>query len=203
VAFNGVAVIDFEGFENVVNALGSVHLCVDEEVYSIHYYADGRRAPVDLDRIGKQSQGKHYTVGCRDVLPWEALDYSRQRHMKDGDYGRQRHQQQMLRAVMEKIASTDTLTNLGTMAKLQGAAGDLLTLDLGVSSLEEWAWTLSPMKPDDVVMIKTNGGDFNSDLVNDTWYEYLSADSLALLRSVQTDTVLDFLDAHPDWVVTD
>ena len=201
--FNGAAIIDFEGFEKVLTALGGVRLCVDEEVYSIHYYDDGRRAPIDLDRIGKQKQGKHYPVGCSDMQPWEALDYARQRHIPDGDYGRQRHQQQLLKAVMAKVASSDTLTNLTTLSRLQSAAGELLTLDLGGNSLEDWVLTLSHLDADDIVMIKTNGGDFNSEYLHGTWYEYLSPESLELLRSVRDDTVLDFLDAHPDWVASD
>ena len=38
------AIIDFEGFDAVVHALGSVYMCVDQDVWSIHYWPDGSPA---------------------------------------------------------------------------------------------------------------------------------------------------------------
>ena len=205
--FSGVAIINFAGFEKVVEALGVIkNFCVDEEVYSIHYYPDGQRAQPDLNLVygDDQTVGKHYPVGCYDMEPWEALDYSRQRYgLSDGDYGRQRHQQQLLKAIVRQAMSPDVLTNLSTVRKLRDAAGDLLTLDLGDFGIEEWVFTLSSLRADDIVMIKTNGGKFHSRIINDTYYEYLSDESLELLQHVQSDTVFDFLARHPDWVATD
>jgi anionic cell wall polymer biosynthesis LytR-Cps2A-Psr (LCP) family protein len=203
--FNGVAVINFDGFDKVVEALGTVFMCVDTDTYSIHYFPNGERAFPDLDLSHGEGQtvGKHYPIGCYDMQPWEALDYSRQRHIPDGDYGRQRHQQQLLKAIVKKIASPDTITNFNTIRQLQAAAGDLLTLDLGDTAIEDWVLTLSGLRSDDIVMIKTNGGKFNSELVDGIYREYLSDESLELLKSVQTNTVIDFLSTHPDWVATD
>lgn len=203
--FNGAAIIDFAGFEAVVNALGGVSMCVDTDLYSIHYYPDGAKAgnPLHEDYGGRYGTGKHYTVGCYDMQPWEALDYSRQRYeLPNGDYDRQRHQQQLLKAIVKKVASTNTLTNFGTIKSLQKAAGDLLTLDLNGQALEDWVLTLSSIRPDDVVMIKTNGGKF-SPFGDGTSDEMLLPETLQLLKAAQTDTVLDFLTAHPDWIAAD
>src|SRR4029453_15794370 len=129
--FNGAAIIDFKGFEAVVNALGGVHMCIDTDLYSIHYYPNGTKAgnPLHPDYGGHYGDGKHYVKGtCPDMQPWEALDYSRQRYeLPNGDHDRQRHQQQLLKAIVKKVASPDTLTNFKTIGKLQAAAGDLLT----------------------------------------------------------------------------
>jgi anionic cell wall polymer biosynthesis LytR-Cps2A-Psr (LCP) family protein len=205
--FNGVAIINFVGFEKVVEALGVIkNFCVDEEVYSIHYYPDGTRAFPDLNYTygDNQTVGKHYPVGCYDMLPWEALDYSRQRYgLSDGDYGRQRHQQQLLKAIVRQAMSPDVFTNLSTIGKLRDAAGDMLTLDLGDFGIEDWVLTLSSLRPDDIVMIRTNGGKFNSQMIDGIYYEYLSAESLELLKHVQSGTVFDFLTRHPDWVARD
>ncbi len=203
--FNGVAIINFDGFDAVVEALGTVDMCVDTDTYSIHYLPNGERAWPDLDLSHGEDQtvGKHYPIGCYPMQPWEALDYSRQRHIPDGDYGRQRHQQQLMKAIVKKAMRPDTITNFGTIVDLQEAAGDLLTLDLGGNSLEDWVLTLSSLRADDIIMIKTNGGKFTSELRNDIWYEYLSDESLELLKSVQTDTVGDFLIRHSDWVASD
>jgi anionic cell wall polymer biosynthesis LytR-Cps2A-Psr (LCP) family protein len=206
--FNGAAVINFDGFQSVLDAIGGVNMCVDEETWSIHYKNDGTRAPIDLNQIYSQSQGeaiaKHYVKECRDMLPWEALDYSRQRYWLadgDSDYGRQRHQQQLIKAIVNKVSSGDTLTNFSTITKLRKAAGDLLTMDLGNTKIEDWVLTLSSLRSQDIVMIKTNGGKFapNGNGSNET----LLPDSLDLLKAVQDDTVFDFLTTHQDWIAAD
>lgn len=207
--FNGWATIDFDGFTAVVEALGGVHMCIDSDVYSIHYYPDGRRSGNPLWRglnnedpaEGDYGEGYHYTEGCRDLEPWQALDYSRQRYgLPNSDYDRQRHQQQLIRAIVEKVASPDTLTNVNTIATLREAAGDLLTLDLGGHEVLDWAWTLKSLRPDDIVMIKTNGGELCN--IPDSSDQCLFPETLDLLRAVKNDTVLQFLSTHRDWVAT-
>lgn len=203
IKFNGAAIIDFKGFEAVVNALGGVDMCIDTDVYSIHYYPDGRKAgnPLHEEYGGRYGTGKHYVKDeCRHMEPWEALDYSRQRYeLPNGDYDRQRHQQQLLKAIVKKVASTDTLTNFGTIRQLQQAAGDLMTLSLGNSQLEDWVLTLSSLRAEDMILIKTNGGQF-SGYGDGTSDEKLLPETIDLLKSVQTDTVFDFVSTHPDWV---
>ena len=89
------------------------------------------------------------------------------------------------------------------MTKLQKAAGDLLTMDLGNTKIEDWVLTLSKLRADDLVMIKTNGGHYNEVIVNGSSEQLLSQDSLQLLKSVQSDTVFDFLTTHTDWIAAD
>ncbi len=202
--FHGSAIIDFEGFEAVVEALGGVHMCIDTEVYSIHYWADGQPSgtPLHEDYGMRYGTGYHYEVGCRDLEPWQALDYSRQRYeLPNGDYDRQRHQQQLLKAIVKKVASADTITNFDTITRLQQAAGGLLNLDLGSNSLEDWVITMSRLRPDDLIMIKTNGGQWSPSGTGSN--ERLLPESLELLQAVKNDTVFDFLTKHPDWVATD
>jgi anionic cell wall polymer biosynthesis LytR-Cps2A-Psr (LCP) family protein len=208
--FHGSAIIDFEGFEAVVEALGGVHMCIDSDVYSIHFYPNGEFSGDPLWRglnnedpaAGDYGEGYHYELGCRDLEPWQALDYSRQRYgLPNGDYDRQRHQQQLLKAIVKKVASSDTITNFDTITRLREAAGGLLNLDLGNNSLEDWVITMSRLRPDDLVMIKTNGGQWSPSGTGSN--EVLTAESLELLQAVGTDTVFDFLTKHPDWVATD
>jgi LCP family protein required for cell wall assembly len=203
--FNGAAIINFDGFEQVLEAIGGVHMCVDEDVWSIHYLNNGQRTYADLPEYQAKASGKHYVKGdCRDMLPWEALDYSRQRYYLadgDGDYGRQRHQQQLIKAIVNKVSSGNTITDFSTVTKLQKAAGDLLTLDMGNTKVEDWVLTLSSLRSEDIVMVKTNGGKFapNGNGSN----EELLPDSIELLKAVQADTVFDFLTTHQDWIAAD
>jgi anionic cell wall polymer biosynthesis LytR-Cps2A-Psr (LCP) family protein len=211
--FHGTAMIDFEGFDAVVHALGSVYMCIDQDVWSIHYWPDGTPAGnplwgglTDEPADGPYKSGFHYKKDwCGDLEPWQALDYSRQRYgLENTDYDRQRHQQQLLKAIVKKIAKPDTLANFRTVLALQEAAGDLLTLDLNDIPLEDWVITLSSLRPDDLIMIETYGGTFRTENVEENGvlvsYQRLDQDLVQLLQAVQTDTVMDFLLQHPDWV---
>jgi hypothetical protein len=206
--FNGWATVNFDGFDKVVEALGSVYMCVDEDVWSIHYRADG--TPADFYYFSGHStrpQRKHYTKGeCRDFQPWEALDYSRQRvdlAEGDGDYGRQRHQQQLLKAILAKVASADTLTNFNTVGRLQQSAGDLLVLDLSGVPVEDWVFTFRNLRAGDVTMVKTYAGLYRSETVDEISYQRLDDDLIELLEACRDDTVFNFLAAHQDWVGQD
>jgi anionic cell wall polymer biosynthesis LytR-Cps2A-Psr (LCP) family protein len=202
--FNGYAIINFDGFQKVLEAIGGVYMCIDQDTYSIHYTKEGVFLGYDLTAPWVYQVGKFYKEGdCYNMEPWEALDYARQREFQpNGDYDRQRHQQQLVRAILKKIVSSDTLTDFKKISELQKAAGDLLTLDLGNNELADWIFTLSSIRPDDIVMIKTNGGTYCTVQLPDdpTSYQCLNADSRRLLAAVKSDTVADFLAAHPDWV---
>ena len=84
IRFDGAALIDFSGFRKVIDLLGGVQMCVDTEVRSIH-----------TDRV--------FPPGCQQMDGAQALDYVRQRYdLPGGDYDRQRHQQQLLRAMLDR-----------------------------------------------------------------------------------------------------
>jgi anionic cell wall polymer biosynthesis LytR-Cps2A-Psr (LCP) family protein len=195
--FNAVAILNYDGFLSILQVIDGVDMCVDEEVWSIHYDRNGNKAKYgDLP----DGVGKYYPKDCYHMQPWEALDFARQRHLADGDYGRQRHQQQLIKAMITKMTTTGVLTDLSKLQQLQKAAGDLLTLDLGSIAPEEWLYTLRGLRAGDLTMIKTNGGKFTS---AGDGNERLSDDSLSLLRAVAGDSVLDFLTQHPDWIAAD
>jgi anionic cell wall polymer biosynthesis LytR-Cps2A-Psr (LCP) family protein len=194
--FNGAAIINFDGFIKVLEAIDGVDMCVDQETRSQHYdkngvFRDYKNAPYDMQKV--------YPVGCYHMAPWEALDFSRQRDFPNGDYTRQRHQQQLLMAILKKVTSRGVLTDLGKVVDLQKSAGDLLTLDLGAAAPEDWFITLRSLRADDVVMIKTNGGKTYPLPGGD---EQLTEDTMGLLKAVHDDTIFDFLARHPDWIAS-
>lgn len=192
--FNGAAIINFEGFKNVLEAIDGVQMCVDEETRSIHYDKndDYHRTEVPYP------QRKVYPADCYHMKPWEALDFARQRHFDNGDYTRQRHQQQLLMAIFRKLTSKGVLTDPGKVIDLQKSAGDLLTLDLGGHGMLDWFYTLRGINADNIVMIKTNGGHLNN--IGNSG-QGLTAESMQLLAAVHDESVLDFLAAHQDWIV--
>jgi LCP family protein required for cell wall assembly len=212
ITFNAGAIVNFSGFQSVTNALGGVHMCIDEKVTSIHIGHDSRgntvppfRMTSDLRLIpiaGVQPQV--YTPDCRDLAAWEALDYVRQRELiADGDYGRQRHQQQFVKAIAKKTLSSGVVTNPKKLDNVIRAAGQALTVDSGRFALTDWLFTLKDIDAGGVTMIKTNAGNFHSETINGTAFETLDATSLELFRTIRDDNVSSFLAQHSDWVNAD
>ncbi|MGE5827892.1 MAG: LCP family protein [Micromonosporaceae bacterium] len=199
-AFNAVAIINFRGFEAVVRALGGIRLCVDERTISDHYDATGRYVGLTTTN---GVPGYVYERGCQDMQPWQALDYVRQRkhlELNDGDYGRQRHQQQFLYAVFKKLLSSQTLTDIRKVNALRDAAGDLLTVDLGGVTLLDWLFSMKNVRTSDVTLVKTNAGQFASEKFDGQDFEKILPDTLKLLTAVSSDQVDSFLIQHPDWI---
>jgi len=198
--FNAVAIINHAGFYGLVQAMGGVYLCIDERVVSDHFDRNGKYVSVTVER---GIPGYVYERGCRTLKPWEALDYVRQRkHMElnDGDYGRQRHQQQFLYAVFKQLLSRKTLTDVGKFNELRAAAGELLTLDLGGIPVIDWIFSFKGLDTSNLTLIKTNGGKYATSVVGSLDYEILTPESVELLKAVQSDQVYDFLVQHPDWI---
>jgi anionic cell wall polymer biosynthesis LytR-Cps2A-Psr (LCP) family protein len=206
------AIVDFQGFQKVVQVLGKVCMYVDEDTTSIHvgHTADGKpAAPYVINPDGtvnhkvKGVTPNFYAKGDHCFTPADALDFVRQRDLladHDYDYGRQRHQQQFLKAVLEQ-AVHDGLSSPEKLPGLVSAIGKTMTVDSGGVSLEDWAFAMRGINPAGIVTIKTNAGRFDSRSVPGVGsVEILSPDSLALLRAARTDTVGQFVAAHPSWV---
>jgi LCP family protein required for cell wall assembly len=198
--FNAVAIVSFDGFQKLVQAMGGIdNMCVDEKTLSEHYDNGGHYIS---ETYGDPKKAKTYPQGCYPMQPWEALDFVRQRKYLangDGDYGRQRHQQQFLITVFKQLYSKKTLTDVTKISGIIDAAGQLLTTDLGTHSPLDWVFTLQNIKSDSLTMIKTNGGQYASVNIDGTSYEQVVPDTRVLLSAVKNDTVDQFLVAHPTW----
>jgi LCP family protein required for cell wall assembly len=214
--FDAGAIVDFSGFEDVVNALGGVTMYVDETTVSIHTGFNNKtqkeQEPFHVNSdgtVGSAVPGVTpvtYTKGVHDFVAWQALDYVRQRDKLangDGDYGRQRHQQQFIKAVFQKIVSSGTLTSPSKLSKVLDAVGKAMTIDKGNFSIEDWVFAMKGIGASDLITIKTNDGKFDPITVNGgESAESLNDTSLELLQSVKTDTVGAFVTEHSDWVAS-
>jgi anionic cell wall polymer biosynthesis LytR-Cps2A-Psr (LCP) family protein len=211
---DAAAVIDFTGFQKVVGVLGGVDMCIDEKTKSIHLgrTASGQLKPpfhINSDgTVGRSIRGVTplvYEKGCRHLAAWQALDYVRQRDLlenHDLDYGRQRHQQQFIKAIFKKIFSAGTLTDLGKLNGVLSAMRGAMTIDSGGIAPTDWVYAMRAVTPDTLVTIKTNAGRLNPKTVNGTDYEVLSPASTQLLQAIRDDTVDQFLVGHQDWIST-
>jgi LCP family protein required for cell wall assembly len=207
------AIVDFEGFANVVKVLGHVCMYVDETTRSVHKGRDNATGkPAVPYKLNTDGTVRHkiagttpntYKKGDHCFNPTEALDFVRQRDLledRDYDYGRQRHQQQFLRAVM-KQAVDDGLGSPQRLPGLLKAIGQTVTVDDGGIPLEDWVFAMRGIKPDDLVTLKTNDGKFNSDQIAGVGsVEILSELSLQMLRAVRNDDLAAFIRSHPEVV---
>jgi LCP family protein required for cell wall assembly len=111
-----LALIDFGGFQEVTDALGGVDMYVDQTIKSIH------------------PPYRTFTKGNQHFNGAEALDYVRQRYQfPDGDITREKHQQEFLKAIMDKAASSGTLANPGKLNAFLQAMTKAMTVDKAFS----------------------------------------------------------------------
>jgi LCP family protein required for cell wall assembly len=212
IRFNAAAIIDFVGFEAVVRALGGVQMCVDQRAVSIHlaYDKNGRIVPVWFDEKSERVRGIPpggrrvvHEIGCRRMSAELALDYSRIRYgLPNTDYDRQRHQQQLLKAIAKEATSAGVLTDYGKLNRVIKAAGKAFILDTRGVAIEDFLFTLKGVAANDLVLVKTNRGTYNGGKINGVSYEQLSPESMQMLASVRDDRLLDFLGEHPEFVGT-
>jgi LCP family protein required for cell wall assembly len=133
---DGMAIVNFQGFDKIVDALGGVTLCVDEKTRSIH-------------------TGRLFTVGCHHFTGPEALDYVRQREtLPHGDYDRQRHQQQLIKAAAAEVERNGLLGDPVELDKVIRLVGDDLTVDTNGVPLPDLVFSLRKIRSDDIAMLR-------------------------------------------------
>jgi LCP family protein required for cell wall assembly len=209
ISFDAAAIVDFTGFQQVVNVLGGVCMYIDQKTTSVHIgskngkYAMPYKISADTGKVLYKISGvtpKVYNVGYQCLQPWEALDFVRQRELlPNGDYDRERHQQQFIKAIFKKILSADTLTNPIKLNRVLGVVGKSMTVSTGGISIEDWAFAMRNIGGDDLLTIKTNKGTYFRSPIN-PGAEALDPDTLTLLQAVQSDTVDQFVINHQDLV---
>ncbi|WBB65855.1 LCP family protein [Micromonospora sp. WMMD812] len=198
VSFDGAAIINFGGFKNVIDTLGTVRICVSQEVESLHMsYVDGKPMwNADAKKTGKPRTPVVHKKGCQEMEGWAALDYSRQRKtLKNGDYDRQQNQQQLIKAMAKKATDNGTLTNLGKLQQLIKAAGKAFVLDTGGVPIADFVFTMRGVTGNELTMLKTNNGTFHG---NGAGKEVLSAETLAMFQAVKQDKLAEFVFNHPE-----
>ncbi|WP_443607007.1 LCP family protein [Actinoplanes flavus] len=203
--FDAGAIINFGGFKKIVEAMGGVTMTIDQTVESEHLQPDGTPRPksaacrnggCDHPYTGPR---KVYEKGTHHLEAWEALDYVRQRYgLPNGDYDRQRHQQQFIKAMAEQAMSKDVVTDPTKLFKVLDAAGDSLTFDGGGHSVVDWGLALQGIDTDDMTLIKLPGGGLYSG--GRYLGEQLDPSAEEFFQAVQEDRIGAFLLDHPEYV---
>ncbi|MEU2610782.1 LCP family protein [Micromonospora sp. NPDC007271] len=202
IGFDGAAIINFGGFKKVIDALGSVRICVSHEVESHHMsLVDGKPMwNADAKKTGKPRTKVVHKKGCKQMEGWEALDYSRQRYgLPGGDYDRQQNQQQLIKAMAKKATDKGMLTNPIKLKQLINAAGKALVLDTGRVDPADFIFTLKGVTGNDLITLRTNGGKYATN-ANDR--ESLNELSKQMFAAVREDKLADFVVANPEVLST-
>ena len=203
--FDAGAIVNFNGFKAIVDAMGGVTMKIDQDVKSEHLQPDGRPRPryarcadntCAHPYYGPQAT---YKKGTYHLKGWQALDYVRQRYgLPKGDYDRQRHQQQFIKAMAEQALSKNVVTNPGKLDRVLKAAGQALIFDGNGHSVVDWAFALKNIRSSSMTLIKLPGESF---FENGQYRgERLPARSGKFFQAVQRDQISDFLFAHPEYL---
>ncbi|GIF71596.1 LCP family protein [Asanoa siamensis] len=172
-----VALIDFAGFAQVVDALGGVDLKIEKTIKSIH------------------SPYRTFKKGTQHLTGAQALDYVRQRYQfADGDFSRERHQREFLQALLDKAAGAGTLANPVKLNGFLQAVTKSMTVDQDFD-LVNTVVQLRDLRSDDLTFLGspstgTGDRDGQSVVLSD------KTKAKALYQAVADDTVQQYLAAN-------
>jgi len=122
------AVVNFDGFEEVIDAIGGINIMNERDIYDPQYPGPGYSY-----ETFQLSRGFHLLDGAT------ALKYARMRHNDpEGDFGRAKRQQQVMQAVKNKIFSTGTLLNAVALNQLFDALGSNVKTNISSQELGDF-----------------------------------------------------------------
>ncbi len=181
ITFDGAAVINFSGFDRVVKDLGGVNLCIDEKVRSIH-------------------TGHVFNTGCQYLTAPQALDYLRQREtLPEGDFDRQRHQQQFLQAIFSSMFASGETKNPLKIDQIIRAVGSSMTVDLNGVPLDQLIYSLRNVQPSTLVGVRVPSV---TQTIGGISFVLQTNDADGLYSAITQDTMAAWVSTNPHWVNT-
>jgi LCP family protein required for cell wall assembly len=178
IRFDGAAVVSFTGLQKAVGVVGGVNMCVDERTVSIH-------------------TGAVFERGCRLMPPAEILDYLRQRQFADGDFSRQRHQQQFLKSLLDRMVSAGVLANPLKLDALLRAVAGSMTIDIGSLALPDLVFALRDLRPEAVTGIRVPA---TIAMIGDTSFVIATNEAAGLYAALRNDSLASWVTANQQWV---
>ncbi|WP_438434758.1 LCP family protein [Gorillibacterium sp. sgz500922] len=139
-----MAMIDFQGFREVVDQLGGVKVDVDMDM---KYRDTSDGTDIDLKK-GVQ------TLNGKDALDFVRYRKSNQGTAESSDLARNGRQQQVLKQILEKLTSVNGLVNLGDLLDI---AGKNVKTDVPENELRSWIARIRDLKPDETEFIPLEG----------------------------------------------
>ncbi|WP_406046493.1 LCP family protein [Micromonospora sp. NBC_00898] len=199
--FDAGAIINFTGFKKIVDAMGGVDMSIERDVKSEHLKPDGKARQLKPGGGGYLGPQAEYKKGNAHLNGWQALDYVRQRYPKNGvpdaDYGRQRHQQQFIKAMVNQALSADVVTNPIKLDRVVRAAGHSLIFNGRGNSVVDFAIALKGIRSDKIETIKLPGGAIGAGSAYKG--ERLLPAAQDFFTAIRTEQVDAFMLEHPDF----
>jgi polyisoprenyl-teichoic acid--peptidoglycan teichoic acid transferase len=126
------SIINFKGFTEMVDTIGGLEVDVEKEIY-FH------------DRITKS----YFLLypGSQTLTGIEALNYARYRSDGEGDFGRMRRQQQVIKEVIDQSVS---LRNVPKLLSMLNVVGDNVDANLGFKDMATLALKMRNVRGDDI-----------------------------------------------------
>ena len=195
--FQAGAILNFGGLVKLVDRLGGVTMKIDQKVVSILRRPDGKLRTLRPGGGGYIGPQYVYQPGTRKLVGWQAIDYARQRYTPGGDYTRQRHQRQLVKAILTKARATGLAGDQAQQQATISALGESL-VHLGGRTPIEYAYALRNLEPSKLTLVQLPGASVSSG--GGYIGEQLTAVGKGFLTAVVNDRVADYLADHPSLV---
>jgi LCP family protein required for cell wall assembly len=195
--FQAGAILNFGGLTKLVDTLGGVTMKIDQKVVSILYRPDGTHRALQPGGGGYVGPQAVYLPGTRKLVGWQAIDYARQRYTAGGDYTRQRHQRQLVKAILTQAETAGLTSDQAKLQSVISALGDTLVY-LGGRSPIEYAYALRNLKPSKLTLVQLPGASVSSG--GGYIGEQLTSVGTGFLKAVAKDKVAAYLTSHPTLV---
>jgi anionic cell wall polymer biosynthesis LytR-Cps2A-Psr (LCP) family protein len=133
------AAINLDGFRDLVNVLGGLHINAEKDMY--HHY-------VNDNIVINIKQGETVLNGD------EALYYVRFRKDAEGDFGRNRRQQQVIKAMLDQ---TLTMRNVTKVGEIIDVIGDNFRTDIPANKMLSMVRQFATLSGDDIETLRIEG----------------------------------------------
>ncbi|MDR1034273.1 MAG: LCP family protein [Bifidobacteriaceae bacterium] len=136
---NGSVIVDFAGFKDIVDAIGGVHISIEN------------------DLVAWGAGGLTLRAGCQKLDGWQALEYARARTgigLGDGsDITRIGRQQRLLTALVKEILRKDMISNISELYTFAGSAVSSVQSSYGLTNLVGIAYSMKDVKTYNIGML--------------------------------------------------
>lgn len=128
IPINYYIMVDFQGFEKIVDILGGIDVNVPRVLHDTQYPDPKPGDPYGMKTI-------HFNAGWQHMSGQRALEYARSR-MSTSDFDRARRQQLILLAIREKALSLNMIPKLPSLV---GTMGSMVRTDMTLEEMVELA----------------------------------------------------------------
>lgn len=185
--FDMAGLVNWDGFRDITRQLGGVTMCLDHGFTSTQPgFTNG--PPLT------------FKAGCHHYDANMALKLVRQRdNLPDGDYGRQKLQQQFIKQILKEATNKGLIANPAKLSRVIDAAGKSVTLDLGGHSITNLVLALHNITASKVVTLQIphhslgTASDYQGEALNQPLGDQLFA-------AMRNDTVDNLLLQHPELI---